>query len=125
MIPVPFFTLTLTLSPQGRGKLRKGSLTGPFGLLCEQEGYRVQGIGSRGGKRILLKNNLNTFSPYTRDPVPETLSVFVISLINASLSVAFASPGQASAMISPGLPMATILPSLIMTIRSQFRASSM
>ena len=25
MIPVPFFTLTLTLSPQGRGKSRYGS----------------------------------------------------------------------------------------------------
>jgi len=52
------------------------------------------------------------------------LSLFMI-LINASVRSASAAPGQAPAIMSAGVPAATISPSLIITIRSQKRASSM
>ena len=48
-----------------------------------------------------------------------------ISVTKASFRSASGLSGQDSRMMSAGLPVATILPSLIMTMRPQWRASSM
>ena len=50
---------------------------------------------------------------------------FFINAMKASLRSASGFSGQVSRMISSGLPAATIRPSLIITIRPQWRASSM
>jgi Na+-driven multidrug efflux pump len=50
---------------------------------------------------------------------------FFINWMNASFKSAPARPGQAAATISGGVHSATMRPALIMTIRSQKRASSM